>query len=257
MSMADQRVALDYAADLARCDDSQELARAFRALPGVVGADALIFGELRRPEAPDAPLIWVADCDDPTVYDEHVIAAGRRYWRQHPVIVRQFQGLIPYPVKVSDFLSQSEWRRRELFEHAHGRMGLPHELTTHFAWAHDRVACVALHRAGRDFSERDRAMLALLTPHLDAARRRVARRERAHEPPAPAALAAALSLTRRQAEVLALLAAGRTDAEIAAELGISRHTIRRHVEGIYERLGVRNRAQATAKALHAGARVTR
>ncbi len=56
-------------------------------------------------------------------------------------------------------------------------------------------------------------------------------------------------LTRREAEVVRLLARGRRDAEIATALGISRHTARRHVERILRKLGVKSRAQAVARLL--------
>lgn len=60
-----------------------------------------------------------------------------------------------------------------------------------------------------------------------------------------------LGLTRRQAEVLCLAAAGSSTAEIGDELGISVATVRKHLERIYERLGVHSRAEATRLALAA------
>jgi DNA-binding NarL/FixJ family response regulator len=48
--------------------------------------------------------------------------------------------------------------------------------------------------------------------------------------------------------VLVHLAAGRTNREIAARLVVSPHTVARHVEHIYAKLGVTNRAAATAYA---------
>ena len=65
------------------------------------------------------------------------------------------------------------------------------------------------------------------------------------------ALAAALPISRREAEVLALLAAGKTNAAIAEELSLSPRTVGRHVERVLARLGVPNRAAATAAALAA------
>lgn len=62
----------------------------------------------------------------------------------------------------------------------------------------------------------------------------------------------ALGLTRRQAEILALLAQGRQSEEIARDLGLSRRTVEKHLEGVYARLGVRNRVEATAVALGLG-----
>jgi DNA-binding CsgD family transcriptional regulator len=64
---------------------------------------------------------------------------------------------------------------------------------------------------------------------------------------APAELAA-LPLTRREREVLAILAAGKTNDEIAAVLGISPRTVQKHLEHVFEKLGVETR---TAAALHA------
>lgn len=89
--------------------------------------------------------------------------------------------------------------------------------------------------SGADFSERDRLVLQLLRPHLyeiylDAQRRRdgVPR------------------LSRRELEVLRLAAQGRSNAAIARELFIAVSTVRKHLEHIFDRTGVRTRAEAAA-----------
>jgi DNA-binding NarL/FixJ family response regulator len=56
------------------------------------------------------------------------------------------------------------------------------------------------------------------------------------------------SLSPREHEVLTLLAAGRSNREIAEKLVLSPHTVARHVEHIYAKLGVSNRTAATAYA---------
>jgi DNA-binding NarL/FixJ family response regulator len=56
-------------------------------------------------------------------------------------------------------------------------------------------------------------------------------------------------LTPREAEVLRLLAGGRTNREIAVTLVLSVHTIERHLANAYRKIGARNRADATAFAL--------
>jgi DNA-binding NarL/FixJ family response regulator len=56
-------------------------------------------------------------------------------------------------------------------------------------------------------------------------------------------------LTAREAEVLRLVAGGRTNREIAAELFLSLPTVQRHIANIYAKIGARNRADATAYAL--------
>ncbi len=53
-------------------------------------------------------------------------------------------------------------------------------------------------------------------------------------------------LTRRELEVLSALAAGQTNKEIAADLGLSLNTIKFHVKNLFQKLGVHNRSQAIA-----------
>jgi DNA-binding CsgD family transcriptional regulator len=60
------------------------------------------------------------------------------------------------------------------------------------------------------------------------------------------------ALTGREHEVLALLADGLQTKQVAAVLGISRHTVNDHVRHIYEKLGVRNRVAATRWAFEHG-----
>jgi DNA-binding CsgD family transcriptional regulator len=60
---------------------------------------------------------------------------------------------------------------------------------------------------------------------------------------------AAYGLSRREAEVLELLAAGRSNAEIADALFISRRTVTTHVSNLYAKLGAASRAEAIAFAL--------
>src|SRR5205814_1708242 len=56
-------------------------------------------------------------------------------------------------------------------------------------------------------------------------------------------------LTGREAEVLRLLAGGSSNKEIATALFISVATVERHIANVYDKIGVRGRAQATAYAL--------
>ncbi len=72
--------------------------------------------------------------------------------------------------------------------------------------------------------------------------------------PAPAtfekntAALAALGITLREQEVLALLAAGKSNKEIASKLGVSPNTVKTQVASLYQKLEVQRRTQAVQKA---------
>jgi len=56
-------------------------------------------------------------------------------------------------------------------------------------------------------------------------------------------------LTPREIEVLADMAKGQSNKEIARQLAISLHTVKFHIEAVFRKLGVRSRAEAVAHGL--------
>jgi DNA-binding response OmpR family regulator len=58
------------------------------------------------------------------------------------------------------------------------------------------------------------------------------------------------SLTKRESEVLAWIAKGKANRDIGEILGLSARTVNKHLEQIYVKLGVENRASAAVKAAH-------
>jgi DNA-binding CsgD family transcriptional regulator len=62
----------------------------------------------------------------------------------------------------------------------------------------------------------------------------------------------AIQLTRREREVLCLVASGQTDRNIAVALTISRRTVNRHMSNIFVKLDVPGRAAAAAYAIRHG-----
>ncbi len=57
------------------------------------------------------------------------------------------------------------------------------------------------------------------------------------------------TLTERQLEILASVADGQSNSDIAKQFGLSEITIKKHLSAIFERLGVANRSEAVALAL--------
>lgn len=78
-----------------------------------------------------------------------------------------------------------------------------------------------------------------------------ARDTRAGAAGAPRWLGAELGLSRRESDALALLAEGRTNAEIADAMCINIETVKSHLKRVYHCLGARNRTQAAAWAVAA------
>ena len=64
--------------------------------------------------------------------------------------------------------------------------------------------------------------------------------------------ALAQRLTAREVHVLRLVAAGKTNRQIATELVVSENTVARHLANIFNKLGLSSRAAATAFALRNG-----
>ena len=101
----------------------------------------------------------------------------------------------------------------------------------------DHAPVLLARTRGPDFSERDRALLVLLRPHLHQAYLDTERRRH----PIP-------QLTPRQKELLHMVAAGHTNTQIARRLGISEGTVGTHLENIYTRLNVSSRTAAVTRA---------
>jgi DNA-binding CsgD family transcriptional regulator len=119
---------------------------------------------------------------------------------------------------------------------------LDHRLAIRTTGGGQALVGLVLGRRRFAFSERELAMGALLGPMLGAAvdhvRLRAAHREQ---------LTALAVLTHREREVLALVADGRTNRDIADELFIEARTVEKHVEHIRAKLGARSRAEAAAR----------
>jgi len=84
---------------------------------------------------------------------------------------------------------------------------------------------------------------------------RIRRSLRRTSPPAPAngnGRREDASLSPRERQILELLASGRTQRDIAAELVISSKTVATHIQHILAKLGVHTRAQAVGKAYRIG-----
>lgn len=173
---------------------------------------------------------------------------------QHPLINHYARTRESRPRKISDFLSLTEFRRLDLYQEFFRDVALTYQMAVTIPSANAMVIGIALNRARRDFSERDRSVLDLVRPHLVQAYRNIAERgalrERAEaaEQALWAQSATVLaSLTRREHEILVLVGDGKTNPQIAGRLSISPRTVQKHLEHVYDKLGVRTRTAAAMK----------
>ena len=172
--------------------------------------------------------------------------ARERYMAQHPVMAHLMSTDRSEPRLISDFLTRTEFHRLGLYGEFFRPLGVEDQLTVSLSGTRT-LAGVSVDRGRHSFSEDDREILTMLQPHLAAAYDNALRYSRAlaHQRDGEATSVAALNrLTDRQREVLALIAAGRTNTQIATQLGLSFDTVRKHVENILARLGVSNRTAA-------------
>ena len=70
--------------------------------------------------------------------------------------------------------------------------------------------------------------------------------------PARHDVAVGIALTNREREILALLADGLSNKQIARRLGISTNTVKTHLELLFDKLGVSTRAEAVASGVRRG-----
>jgi DNA-binding CsgD family transcriptional regulator len=139
----------------------------------------------------------------------------------------------------TDRYTFAQLRRTPLYLEFCRPLGLHHMLTACMQNGPGRELRLVLHRERHDpdFDQRDRALITLLRPHIFAAHAEVLRRR--HRTP---------SLTQRQWQLLRLIEAGLTNRQIARQLSISEHTVRKHLENIFGKLEVTSRTAALSRA---------
>lgn len=349
LRQADLRTALDVVAELSEADDLNAFgAGVVAGLRRLIPADAVAYNEIdfRAGRA-------MAVVDPPEIMFAGAMQALARYGSQNPLVAHAIREPQFRALKISDFVSRREFRRTDIYDYLFRPAGLEHQMACGLPGPQALVVGISINRRSRNFSERDRALLDLLRPHLVHAHARAATRELSQAtilmleaalggvgraaillsaggviqaasaqalqwldeycpaPPSedtlPQPLAAwqerrratltkggtesgddvleiqcgsrcltiraigdqgadhdllvfeerhevsshdmrTLGLTRRQAEILQLVAAGRSDREIARLLFISEHTVGKHLEHIFTRLQVTTRTAAAAAA---------
>jgi DNA-binding CsgD family transcriptional regulator len=188
--------------------------------------------------------------------DEHWYEAWAAHGRQNPLVQHIEKTLDGRPLRFSDVVTPAELHATDLYRELYGPIGLEYQIAFTLPASSGMILGVALSRRERDFSDTERDVLEIARPHLIQAYNNAMRHSRALAA-ADAGTAAiaepeiaemiALGLTAREAEILRLASAGRSDREIAGTLEISHRTVQKHLQRCYAKLGVRDRSQAAAR----------
>ncbi len=161
---------------------------------------------------------------------------------------------------ISDLVARRDYRASALYCRFLKKYRSEDQLIIAADFDANRLVVLTLNRDSWGFSEREKAILnALRDPlfHTHRRLRQLAEAALAHDGVALTQQArpvliealAAKGLNRREAETAALMAEGASNREIAAALTVCEGTVRKHVDRVFYKLGVRNRAAATRAAL--------
>lgn len=173
-------------------------------------------------------------------------ATFMRHIDEHPVIAYNARVADPIPRKISDFLSSRQFRSLGLHFEFFRAFDINYQMALVMQHAGQQMIGIAANRTLSDFTERERACLALLRPHVVQAYRHGVSVGRVRAESRCGRDAGASGLTKRETEILHWVASGKSNDEVARIVGATSATVKKHLEHIYDKLGVANRTAASA-----------
>ncbi|MEU7576520.1 LuxR C-terminal-related transcriptional regulator [Streptomyces sp. NPDC041068] len=169
------------------------------------------------------------------------------HMRAHPLMRMYAASHSTTPLTLND-VADASWWRSEAHQVGRDAIGVTQQLALPLRAPPGVIRTLVIGRDGTDFSERDRAVARRLQPllmgidshlrQLDVLRRSV---PATSAPRTPELRAAEHGITPRELTVLTLLAQGLTAAASARRLCISVHTVLKHRENLYRKLGSHDR----------------
>jgi DNA-binding CsgD family transcriptional regulator len=255
ISLSTLRQSLRLAEDLAELDEPGAFPEtALPALGGLVGCDVITYNEI----GPAPGEVHAVD------YPSGVISSAglesfASHVHEHPLVNHYRDTGDDRPAKISDFLSRPRFHALGLYADFFRHIPVEHQIGVSLPAPGRKVVGLAFNRARGDFTETERDLLILLRDHMATALLRAYRRQRARQAltagtspaagiPADPAAREPIALTEREAQILQLVALGRTNIAVARALGVSPRTVAKHLEHIYRKLDVTSRASAVFQA---------
>jgi DNA-binding CsgD family transcriptional regulator len=187
---------------------------------------------------------------------DHLYRLFGEFAFQNPLMRRYMETLDGRPYRFSDVTTPEALHALELYRQVYAPIGVEHQMAFTLPATPGRVIAIAISRADPDYTDEEREVIERSRPYLIQAWRNAIdhtalRDELAARPLGPAggdgttvAALRARGLTERQAQVLALVARGRSNRDAGAILGISDRTVQKHLEHCYRVLGLQGRSAA-------------
>jgi len=227
-------------------------------LRDVVRCDVVLYEEFDPHAKRNGPALAVGPDGTVAMDGESETEDDALYWTigPCPIVQHRLRTGDLAAVRLSDLVDRRRYRELPIYRDYYAPARIEHMLDLGLPPGHGWHRSLLFYRrkGERDFSDRDRAVLEALRPHLArleaeaVVRRRLAEAMRQRDPagaPDPCD-----QLTAREREVVDLVSEGKTNAEVGAQLRISAATVKKHLEHVYEKLGVSGRT-AAAVSVHA------
>ena len=221
-------------------------------LQDLVPCDALTYQEIDLDAKRFRATVGIGPDDE--AGDE--VAAEEVYWTVGPCPISDYRARTGdlSAVRMSDVIGRRRYHELPIFHEYFHPAGLDHMIDVGLPAAPGRHRSFILFRrtGAADFSERDRAVLEMLRPHFSGLEAGAALRRRLSEAlgtqDGDGKASAYSQLTPREREIVGLVGEGKTNAQIAAQLWVAPSTVKKHLEHVYQKLGVGRRTAAATLA---------
>jgi DNA-binding NarL/FixJ family response regulator len=182
---------------------------------------------------------------EPQWFDKFAEVAHENPIYQHLVRTGDGQAL-----RFSDVAAPGELEATRLYREFYVPMGVDHQIAFTLPNGARGMLAVALSRGAEqgDYSDAERNFLNRARPYLIQAYRNASAYSREARESRLAGALEAEGLTAREAEVMRLVALGRSNADAASELDLSIRTVQKHVERAFRKLGTNSRSEAASRA---------
>jgi DNA-binding CsgD family transcriptional regulator len=186
--------------------------------------------------------------DAPGAISRRQIETFDRHFDRHPLVRAHAGNRCAVTRRISELVPGGQFRRTDLYNDYYREIAIEDAMAVPVHVEGPLLVSFVFNRSRRAFDDRERARMEAIRPHLASLYRLSRAMDMARSPqwsPSPDTG----RLTAREQEVMRWLSGGKTDRDIAEILGISPRTVHKHLQRIYEKLGVETRTAAVVRAL--------